>query len=145
MLDVKNDSELFDLIQKAFGIGDWSDDDERPWHKFRVAEISKIKAIRKKRGYSIADMVMLTEFCRSRGKTIKNTFDMLEFWPAAVRARTASERFHDSEDLQAAIEIERSRPDGEEWLNRLLLADGPGKAYTLHRWQNERKDPKWDE
>lgn len=135
----KNDSELFDLIHLMFGIGDFDEAlDSQRWFQFRTREIAKIKAIRRKRRISVEDLTMLATYCHDRGESIKATFDLLEHWPAAVRHRTANARFQIDEDVTRAIQVERERADGGEWVDRFLRAQGHGREVLLNRWRKLR-------
>lgn len=134
------DAQLYDYIHALFGVGDWMDADGRPWHKARMVEIAKIKAIRKKRRFSIADLVMLADHCYRRRRPIRQTFDLLQWWPDAVRERTANARSQVDIEIERALEIERARPDGGEWVDRFLLAQGGGRQIVLNRWKQERQE-----
>lgn len=135
----KTDPELFDLIHLMFGIGDFDEAlDSQRWFQFRTREIAKIKAIRRKRRLSIEDLTMLATYCHDRGMPIRGAFDLLEYWPAAVRHRTANARFQIDEDITQAIQVERERPDGGEWVDRLLRAQGQGREILLTRWRKLR-------
>lgn len=134
------DAALFDLIHARFGVGDWSDDDERPWHKVRMTEISKINAIRNKRKLSISDLVLLVDYCHRHRRTICATFDLLQYWPDAVRERSANARSQLDLEIEQALELERQKPDGDEWVERFLLARGPGRQPLLDRWKAERQE-----
>ena len=56
----KNDAQLFDMLHSLFGIGDF-DEDGVPWFRFRMTEIAKLKAIRKRRSITLADYAMHRE------------------------------------------------------------------------------------
>lgn len=134
-----NDAELFDLLHQLFGIGDWDADlDSKPWHKARIAEIGKIKQIRRKRRYSIEDFAYLAQFCYTHHRRITKTFDLLEHWPDALRERTRNARSRIDDEIQAALELEQQRPDGQEWVERFMLAQGAGRIAALTRWKHER-------
>ena len=137
----KNDAELFDLIHTYFGVGDWDadlDGSVRPWHKVRMAEIAKLKAIRKKRRFTLPDFTMLVEFCHRQRLPVRTTFALLEHWPDAVRDRAANARSQLDVEVERALEIERHRPDGAEWVERFLRAQGGGRVALLQRWREER-------
>jgi hypothetical protein len=135
----KTDPELFDLIHLMFGIGDFDEAlDSQRWFQFRTREIAKIKAIRRKRRLSIEDLTMLATYCHDRSVPIKATFDLLEHWPAAVRHRAANERLQIDEEVSNAIQVERERADGGEWVDRFLRAQGAGRQILLNRWRKVR-------
>lgn len=136
-----SDAEVFDLLHGLFGIGDYAEDDPKPWHKMRMVEISKIKAIAKKRHLSYADFYMLATYCAGRGLPIARTWDLLQHYPAALRERSANARLRPDlvgQQIQAAIDLERMRPDGVEWVGRLSRAEGTGRASLLADWKRER-------
>lgn len=135
----KTDADLFDLIHQLFGIGDWDADiDKQPWHKVRMTEIGKIKAIRRKRRFSVEDFAYLAQFCYRNRRRITKTFDLLEHWPDALRDRTLNARSRIDNEIQAALELEQQREDGQEWVERFLLAQGAGRIAALNRWRHER-------
>lgn len=139
MSEPSTDAELYDLIHRLFGVGDWYENDATPWFKIRMTEIAKVKSIRKKRRLSISDVAMLADHCHRKRRRIRTTFDLLQYWPEAVRERSANERSQIERDIERALEIERQRPDGQEWVDRLLLAQGGGRQVLLNRWKTERE------
>lgn len=139
-----NDAEVFDLCRRLLGVGNWDEDlDREPWHKARMREISKIKAMRTKRRMSPEDIALVVKYCASQRIPISKAYDLLEYWPQAVRWRTANERLQAGAEQRSrrerALEVERRRPDGGEWVGRLLRAhEGQGLEALLTEWTRER-------
>jgi hypothetical protein len=143
-----NDAQLFDMLHGLFGIGDYADESKTPWHRVKITETSKIKAIRKRRNYSIEDFAMLARHCARRGAPIGRVWDLLKYWPEASREHRLWLRQEIDRRIEAAVAVERARPDAsEEWVDRLLLASGPGRELVLDEWtrkrsNNDERDPR---
>jgi hypothetical protein len=138
------DAQLFDLVHELFGIGDWDRDlDAKAWHQVRGAEIAKVKAIRKRYNYSIPELAELARFVHDRQYRVAKTWDMLshygEFRRVRARERADNERRRLDQDYELALETERGRLDGDEWVTRLLVSTGIGREEVLRKWHEERQ------
>lgn len=134
------DAQLFDVLAELFGIGDWDPDlDDMAYFRMRTTEIAKIKAIRRKRNYSITEFAALARYVHSRGHRIARTWDLLEYWPEFRRSQAANARLQSEAEFERALEIERARPDGQGWAERLLMSyPGPGRDAVMREWREER-------
>lgn len=135
------DAEVFDLIHGAFGIGDYDPDDDRPWHKFRMVEISKIKAIRTKRRWTFDDFAMVARYCKSHRIRVLRAWDLLEHYSKARLEQRALARARPDERVEMAVAAERiaALPDSQEWISRLQLSAGKGREAVLEAWAEARE------
>lgn len=130
------DATVFDVLHRLFGAGDYNGAGE--WHRWRMQEISKIKAYRAKRNVDPFELVETAQWCRRHRIWIKAHWELYEHIPAAKR----EEREREAEaavsvletDIQAAIELEIARPDGT-WLDRLVRAAGPARKEVYEAWK----------
>lgn len=134
-------AEVFDMIHGLFGIGDYSEDDPDPWHRFRMVEISKIKAIQKKRRWTCAEFASAARYCHRHGITITKTWDLLPFHGQAAIEDIQNARLRKEAALQEAVALERSVgwDDSSEWANRLELSSGRGREELLEEWRETRQ------
>lgn len=131
------DATVFDELHELFGAGDYVGDGS-DWHKYRMVEISKIKAYRSKRNTDPGDLVITARWCRQHGVFIKAHWQLYEHMLTAVREDKqvrAVERVADIEDaMQDAIAIEAAVPDSP-WLDRLIRAAGKAREEVYGEWQ----------
>lgn len=138
--DPETDAQLFDLVHELFGVGDWDRDlDAQPWHKVRMAEIAKVKAIRKRYNYSITELTELARFVHERQYRVTKTWDLLQHYPAYRRQRAVNARLRLDQEFEEILEVERGRLDGDEWVTRLLLSQGIGREELVRKWREERQ------
>lgn len=129
------DATVFDVLHRLFGAGDYNGSGE--WHRWRMQEISKIKAYRSKRNVDPFELVETAQWCRRHRIWIKAHWELYEHIPAAfreLRELDAQLEVHALEaDIQKAIEAEVARPDGT-WLDRLVRAAGPARKEVYEAW-----------
>lgn len=140
-MDPRTDAEVFDMIHGAFGIGDYNPDDPTPWHRFRMVEISKIKAIRLKRRWSFADFATTARYCKRHRHRIEKTWDLLQHYGAARLESIDTARAQRDVRVEAAVNAEREaqQPDWEAWVARLELSAGSGRVALLEEWATTRQ------
>lgn len=137
------DAELYDLLQRLFGIGGFDDittGNER-WHQARMREIAKIKGQRKARGTSIADLAIAAIYCHHHGIHVFTTAPLYKHIRAAKAAWIKSHREREQANHHAAyaeaIEHESHAVTGDDyWLSRLLRSNNPEQ--TLTEWKKAR-------
>ena len=119
----KSDAALFDMLHSLFGIGDY-DETAQPWFQFRIKEISKLKAIRKHRGISLADYAMTVRYCQRHDEAVKESWQVCGFIADAKREARRIAVPELSQEIHAALEAERALPgpDSATWIERLLPA-----------------------
>ena len=135
-----SDAELFDLLYRLFGIGDHDQDDAQPWYKFRLREIAKLKAIRKKRGVSLADFTLAARYCYRRRVTVHDSWQVPQHLAQARREAKAAATSDLSQQIEAAVAAEQAghRPD-QQWVTRLLRARGRYRVEVLEAWRSARQ------
>ena len=136
-----SDAEVYDMLRGLFGIGDWMEADSKPWHKARMVEIAKIKAIRTKRKWSFGDFAMVARWCFVNSVRITKAWDLLQYHGKAKLAQVNSDRLQREGRAQAAaaLELEVGLPDSEEWAGRLSRATGRAREELLSEWESTRK------
>lgn len=133
------DAQLFDQLHTLFGIGDYNEDDGRPWFRFRMLEIGKLKAMRKKRGLTIADLMTAAEYCDRRDIKITAPWQLIGHLFEAKRERRQWEQKAFDREIDDAVVCERSLADHDQtWVDRLLLARGPYRKEVLEQWREHR-------
>ena len=94
-----------------FGIGDFDDSGPVPWFKFRMVEISKIRAIRKKRQLSFPALAMAARYCYRRHIPIKGVWELVAFIVPAAKAAGRDRVSPLGVEVREAVANERSRED----------------------------------
>lgn len=130
------DATVFDALHRLFGAGDFTGG-EGEWHRWRMREISKIKAYRSKRNVDPFELVDAARYCRKRGIWIKAHWQLYEHLPAAGRERLSQAKQDETADLEAliqdAIEQEAANPDSP-WVDRLIRAAGQAREEVYREW-----------
>lgn len=135
-----SDAALFDMLHSLFGIGDFDESADVPWWKFRINEIAKIKAIRRKRNISLADMAMTARYCARHGELVGQSWRLCGFIAEAKREARRIAVPELSAEVTKAIATERALPGpgSVQWVERLLLARGPHRRDVLDEWKRSR-------
>jgi len=136
----KNDAQLFDMLHSLFGIGDF-DEDGVPWFRFRMTEIAKLKAIRKRRSITLADFAMTARYCHRHHEQVKESWQLCGFIADAKREARRIAVPELSQEIHAALDLERALPgpDSSTWIERLLLTRGPFRRDVLDEWKQSRE------
>lgn len=136
-----SDAEVFDMLHSLFGLGDYNDDDDKPWHKYRMVEISKIKAIRLKRRWSFGDFAMVARYCHRHRIPIAKTWDLVPQFGHAKVELVADIRTRRDDRVTQAVAMERQlHAEGyEQWVAWLELSSGRGREELLEEWAEFRK------
>jgi hypothetical protein len=133
-------AKLFDYLAARFGIGDWHIDDERQYHKYRMTEIAKIKAVCKKRRIEIEEIWLAGEYCIANDKPVLHWISLTKHIPDAKRQAAERRRVTQVVDLDDAIEEalrwERSfmGPGSADWISRLARAATGVREEVLAEW-----------
>ena len=143
-----NDAQLFDRLHALFGFGDWTaqppvDSDGElaaggvPWWKFRGIETAKIKAMRRKRGLSLAELHVAALYCRAHDITVPgpgwlstHVRDAWVWWDERVVAGVDA---GGEADWEAAVHQEVGNPD-PTWRDQLLRASPEMRAEVAAAW-----------
>ena len=136
----KTDAALFDMLHSLFGVGDFDDSDQQ-WFKFRMREIAKLKAIRKRRSITLADFAMTARYCHRHHEQVKESWQLCGFIADAKREARRIAVPELSQEVHAALEAERALPgpNSATWVERLLLTRGPFRRDVLNEWKQSRE------
>lgn len=130
------DAALFDHLHTLFGIGDYDDDDPKPWFRFRMLEIGKLKALRRKRALSVGDLMLAADYCNKRCIRISASWQLIPHISIAKREHREWLAGQLERELAAVVAHERSLPDPDEsWISRLLLARGSIRQDVLNQYR----------
>jgi hypothetical protein len=131
----KTPGAMLDQLHEWFGIGDYDDiASSRPFHRERMVEIAKLKALLKSRRASLTEVWIAAQYARDNGKTPRATWQVFALIPEAMR-----ERFRKAaagrDDAGWAEAIEEALDAGEQdWAERLMRAGDKAKA--VEEWRN---------
>ena len=127
------------MLHGLLGVGDYDDSGDVLWFKFRMTEIAKIKALRRKRRISIDEFAQAARFCYRRRIPVRHTWEVCGFIDAAKKEARKSQPSAVAQTIEVALANERSRPDtDEQWVARLLRARGPARSEVLKEWVKAR-------
>lgn len=135
-MEPKDDAALCDMLHGLFGIGDWMDGDSKPWYRARGIEIAKIKAMRRKRGLRIPELVLTARYCYRLQIPIRAPWELVKHIQDARKEQVATAVSDLSAQVQAAIEWEQTQSEqGTDWVGRLLRAQGSYRRDVLEEWK----------
>lgn len=141
MTDPTSDGQLLDLLHAAFGVGDFDEAGDVPWWKFRMIELAKLKAIRRRRNISLADFTLAIRYCQRHQVQVSASWQVCGYIADAKREARRIAVPELSAEVNRAIHAERTLPgpDSEAWIERLLLARGPFRRDVLDEWTKCRQ------
>ena len=137
---VRTDTDLFDLLQQLFGIGEFEEDGSLQWWQYRQREVSKIKRSRVSRGVSLADLATAAHYCKAHGIDVRNVVWLYQHILPALRWQTRK----DAEEADRYLEEEMARALQREferdpdWYDRLIRAQD--RAFILSQWKAAGRD-----
>ena len=130
------EAELYDHLQRTFGIGDWDEaTSEVPWWKFRGTEIAKLKSMMKRRGATVHQILTAADYAILQRKPIRATYQLFELIPEAMREKRLREARPDTTDFDAAIQ-EAVDAQEFEWADRLIRSSGSETQRVIDQWRN---------
>ncbi len=130
------EAELYDYLQRTFGIGDWDEaTSEVPWWKFRATEVAKLKAMLKRRGATVQQVVAAAEYARAQGTPVHATYQLFALIPEAMRDHRRRIQAAGGSQLDDAI-AEAVAAGEMGWADRLTRATGPDAVTVLEQWRN---------
>jgi hypothetical protein len=138
---VTTDSDLYDLLQKLFGLGSWDPDSDVPWWKARQHEVTKIKRSRTARNVALEDLALAARYAKAHGEQVKAVTWLYKLISPAIRwdneRRRAVVLAEVSDLIDEAIAIEAEQPESQ-WLTRLARARGPHRKVVYDAWLQHR-------
>ena len=136
---VKNAIEFVQLVENTLG---WAPplDDTTPLFKRRAIEAGKVKSKIAKNPtlYTWHNLELAVEYLRRKRQGVKSPVGVLYKVEQAIAAANAPAPISSvGEDINRAIEVELShgKEGSEDWVGRLIRADGPGRREVLDAWQ----------
>jgi hypothetical protein len=136
----QTDAELFDLLHRRLGVGDFDESGQVPWFRYRMTEIAKLKSMRTRRSISLADFALTARYCFWHHIKIEATWQLCEHVAAAKQEARANVVTELATQVWEALAVERTSPgpDSSTWIERLLLARGPFRRDVLNKWNEAR-------
>lgn len=136
------DGDLYDLLQRLFGLGDWNEDSDLPWWKARQFEVTKIKRSRTARRVALEDLALAAEYAKAHGEDVRAVTWLYKLITPAIRwdnerSRAASLGQLDDE-IAAAVEYEVEHHPDSPWTTRLSRARGAARKDVYQQWLQER-------
>lgn len=132
------ESQVFDALQERYGVGDWEEGKDVPWHEWKRKELIKIKAMRLKRRVSCDELLLAIRYCGARDIDIRAHYLLYEHISAAKRWEKDRLEMRSTRGLQASIEqaIQHEMENDPEgpWLYRFLRAAGDGRQEVYDEW-----------
>jgi len=139
LVEPTTDAQLFDMLHGLLGIGDFDDSGDVFWFKFRMTEIQKLKAMRRKRKLSLKQMAMAGRYCYRHRITVRHSWEVCTFILPAAKEAAGNRVSEVGQQIRDAVENERSRPEPDaEWIARLLRARGDYRREVLAEWMEAR-------
>lgn len=129
---------VFDQLHAWFGIGSYDEATSKiPWHRARIVEIAKLKALLKSRRASLAEVLIAAEYARAQHRVIHETWQVFALIPEAMRERfrDAATARREERRAELADAIAEATELGEtEWAHRLVRAQDSDEV--LAAWRN---------
>jgi hypothetical protein len=134
----KTEAALYDLLQQRFGIGSWDEATAKvPFYRARMTEISKLKAMMKRRRVRIEEIVLAADYASARQIPIRETWQIFELVPDALKDQRMNGRADIEERLQKAAE-EAMALGRQDWAVRLYNTDRRSGEAVLAEWEQQR-------
>lgn len=137
----KTDAQLWDMLHSLLGVGNFDDSGSDPWFHFRMTEIAKLKAMRRKRRISLKELADVARYCVQHGERVDASWQLCGFMADAKREARRIAVPELSKQVSEALACERTSPgpDSPTWIERLLLTRGPFRREVLDEWLKNRK------
>lgn len=132
------DGDLYDLLRATFGVGDWDEDHELPWWKYRANEVAKVGRIRKARKVDLEDLATTVAYCKAKGIDIRDSSWLYRHILDALRwAREEATAVPTDFETDYEAAIGEAYEHGlTEWIERFHRALGDGRREVLDQWRN---------
>lgn len=140
---LQTEGQVFDVLHERFGVGDWQEGNDVPWHEFKRKECIKIKAMRLKRNTSCAELITTVRYCGAHNLDIREHWQLYEHITAAMRWDRDRQEMRRTRGTQLAIdqalELEMERDPNGPWVERLVRAVGPQRQEVYQQWLEEHR------
>lgn len=140
MVTWAKEGQVYDALREHFGVGDWTEESGVPFWKYRMTEVSKIKAMMRKRNVSYAELHQAYDFAVANGRPITESWHLFQLIPEAKKAAREQEQAVPT-DVRTALDeaaVEAHEAGEEGWAQSLLAADaGEGGKALLEGWREQ--------
>lgn len=131
---------LFDLLQRAFGVGSFDElvNNEPPWFKVRMTEIAKIRSLLKARKATVRQVAIAAWYAQQRHVHVSQSYQLFRLIPEAMRTYNREVARNRSEaDREAVIEAANQAIEAGEtaWADRLIRVAPKDAASVLEEWK----------
>jgi len=132
------DGELFDLLCRDFGVGDWDEaTSDVPYWKWRVTEVAKVKRVRVARKVTIENLFLAAEYAKVTGRDVRDATWLYPYILDAIKWDKERAAAGGELETQMATAVDEAMSAGDmEWVGRLTRANGPARAEVLAAWQH---------
>lgn len=134
------DGELFDLLCKDFGVGDWDESTGEPFWKWRANEVAKVKRVRQAREVTVEHLMMAAAYAKANGHDIRDATWLYRYIRPAIRAESATAGLEETRQLEAEISTAVSEAISARdtaWVARLTNANGTiNRTEALNAWRH---------
>lgn len=132
----RTDTDLFELFQRLFGLGDWDESSGEPYWKWKQAEVSKIKRSRQSRNVAIENLATAAYYCKQHHIKIQNFTWLYQHILPALKWQVEQDKLDAQaylrEELERALRKEYPRIE-DGWFERLQSAEDV--AFVLSQWR----------
>lgn len=131
-------AQMVDKLHEMFGIGQADDiASDVPWHRDRMIQIAKLKAMLKSRRASLVEVNIAADYAQAQGKNVHEIWQVFSLIPEAMKARFEKNYNRETgvkhEEIQAAI-TEALELGEDEWADRLMRASN--QAEVFREWRS---------
>lgn len=134
------DGELFDLLCKDFGVGDWDESTGEPHWKWRANEVAKVRRVREAREVKVEHLMMAAAYAKANGIDIRDATWLYRYIIPAIRAENVSAGLEENAQLELDIStaVTEAISAGEmDWIARLTNANGTtNRTEALNAWRH---------
>lgn len=138
----ENHAQLYDLLQKLFGIGNYDDVvAKQAWHNARMGEISRLKALCKRRRATEKQVAVAAWYAHENGHTIRHSYRLFPLIPEAMRSynqAVAAELRTELTEQIAAAYADAVEAGQHEWAERLIATPPENARCVLAEWKATR-------
>jgi len=135
------DGELFDVLARDFGVGDWDEaTSTEPYWSYRATEVAKIRRVRVARKVTVDNLLLAAEYCKAHHYDVRDATWLYRHILAA--RRWDRDRLADASisqlETQITTAVDEAYAAGDmDWVGRLTRAQGTSnRAEVLAAWQH---------
>jgi len=137
------DGDLFDLLAKDFGVGDYDEmTTDVPYWQWRANEVAKVRRVRESRQVTVENLMLAAAYCKACGYDVRDATWLYRHIRDAIRWEKASHSDATINATQLETQITTAVTEayaaGEmDWVARLTNANGTtNRTEALNAWQH---------